>query len=290
VENLDLSNTVVGVYLWGTNNTMISGNNVAGTWNSAIILHMSSNNSIVGNHIADNTWIGILLYSSSHNLLTGNRITENWYGIWLNMSSNNTFRSNNLIDNRFNFYLRDLNFKAWGPMHFVNDVDVSNTVNGKPIYYWVKKQDAIVPSDAGYVVLVNCTNITVKNLSLEDNGQGMLLAFTENSAIRQNNIANNRGGIWLYKSSSNSVVGNNITTNWYGIALFASSNNRVYHNNLKDNGVWDQAWDDPDIPPSLNVWDDGYPSCGNYWSDYAIRYPNAQELDDSGIWDTIRHR
>ena len=36
------------------------------------------------------------------------------------------------------------------------------------------------------------------------------------------------------------------------------------------------------MPP----WDDGYPSGGNYWSDYASRYPNATEIGSSGIGDT----
>jgi len=35
-----------------------------------------------------------------------------------------------------------------------------------------------------------------------------------------------------------------------------------------------------------NVWDEGYPSGGNYWSDYINRYPNAKELNGSGLWDT----
>ena len=25
---------------------------------------------------------------------------------------------------------------------------------------------------------------------------------------------------------------------------------------------------------------------GNYWSDYFIRYPNASEVDSSGVWNT----
>jgi hypothetical protein len=35
--------------------------------------------------------------------------------------------------------------------------------------------------------------------------------------------------------------------------------------------VYDAAWDCADpglISPSINIWDDGYPSGGNYWSDY----------------------
>jgi hypothetical protein len=37
---------------------------------------------------------------------------------------------------------------------------------------------------------------------------------------------------------------------------------------------------------SANAWDNGYPSGGNYWSDYLTKYPNAAENDSSGIWNT----
>jgi hypothetical protein len=33
----------------------------------------------------------------------------------------------------------------------------------------------------------------------------------------------------------------------------------------------------------MNVWDDGYPSGGNYWSDYLTKYPNASQIDHTGI-------
>jgi hypothetical protein len=50
--------------------------------------------------------------------------------------------------------------------------------------------------------------------------------------------------------------------NLYGIYLSGSSSNRVHHTNIIDNA--NQAYDDR----SDNYWDDGYPSGGNYWSDY----------------------
>jgi hypothetical protein len=37
--------------------------------------------------------------------------------------------------------------------------------------------------------------------------------------------------------------------------------------------------------PSENIWDNGLLSEGNYWSNYTNQYPNAKELDGSGIWD-----
>jgi len=66
--------------------------------------------------------------------------------------------------------------------------------------------------------------------------------------------------------------------------LSSSSNNTIYHNNFIDNIV--QADIYPPHSGYANVWDDGYPSGGNYWSDYEDRYPDAEEIDESGIWNT----
>ena len=52
---------------------------------------------------------------------------------------------------------------------YYQDIDTSNMVNGKPIYYWTDKKDApnncrnAEISNAGFVALISCNNITVKN-------------------------------------------------------------------------------------------------------------------------------
>lgn len=77
-----------------------------------------------------------------------------------------------------------------------------------------------------------------------------------------------------------------------GVSLENSSNNRVYHNNFINNTkqVHDVSWDFPWIPPSINIWDDGYPSGGNYWSDYTgvdeKSGPNQDQPGSDGIGDT----
>jgi len=246
---------------------------------------------------------GIYLYDSSNNTISGNNITNNNYGILLLHSSNNILRNNVMVNN-------SRNFGVWGDEleEFVNDVDGSNTVNGKPVYYWTSTENAEVPLDAGYVVLVDCTNIRVENLTLKNNFQGVLLACTHNSTISGNNItnnywdgidlynssnntisvnnltANNWAGIWLEESSNNnSISGNNITNNYYGIWLNSSSSNIIYHNNFVDNTEQVHSLN------SKNVWDDGYPSGGNYWSDYIdidqYSGPHQNETGSDGIWD-----
>jgi parallel beta-helix repeat protein len=298
VENLNLSDTTIGLELWETNNSRVSNNNITANKVDGIFLLASSNNTIEGNNVTGNLGHGINFYSSSYN----------------------TLRDNNLTDNVFSILVE-------GPdlLHFVNDIDTSNTVNGRPIYYWIDQTEKTIPSDAGYVALVNCTNITVHNLDLRKNAGAVLLVFTANSTITRNNMTANDIGINLINSTNNSICDNdltnnysgillrdssndniiednnmtgnyysgivisssscntisrnNVTNNWHGIVMKSSSNNSIYHNNFFDNSHL-YTYD------STNIWDDGYPSGGNYWSDYTERYPDAEELDGSGIWNT----
>jgi len=201
---------------------------------------------------------GILLNDSSNNTIAANNVTNNEYGIVLySSSSRNTLRHNDASNNRYNLGI----FTA-SPSGYIQDIDDSNTVNGKPVYYWVNRRDMAIPLDAGYVVLVNCTRITVKNLNLANNMQGVALAFTTNSTITYNDLTNNFDGIRLDHSSNNNMISrNNITANThYGIRLYydpstsatsthnignskygnqlsgPSCNNMVYRNNITNNG------------------------------------------------------
>jgi parallel beta-helix repeat protein len=195
-----------------------------------------SNNRIVSNIVTDNM-VGIRL-SSHHNRITGNNITNNDFGIWLENSSGNTLRNNVLDDNEESFGVTS----STGQLSdFIQDIDVSNTVNGKPICYWVNRHDEEVSSDAGFIGLVNCTNITIKNQELKNNLQGVILAYTNNSRIQDLNVTNNMVGIHLYRSFKNTISDNNIKNDSIGISLESfSENNKILGNNVMDNfyGIW----------------------------------------------------
>jgi parallel beta-helix repeat protein len=92
-------------------------------------------------------------------------------------------------------------------------------------------------------------------------------------------------GVHLYYSSSNIFTSNNISSNKnYNIYLEDSSYNRIYHNNIINHT--NQAYDNRDD----NYWDDGYPSGGNYWSDYVgvdnFKGPNQDQPGSDEIGDT----
>jgi parallel beta-helix repeat protein len=102
--------------------------------------------------------------------------------------------------------------------------------------------------------------------TVEDNNYGInCWGYADNNTIIGNNItSNSQTGIWLAGSSNISVTENNIAGNGqYGISLESSPNCSVYHNNFNDNTNQVNIYDSP------SIWDHGYPSGGNYWSDYS---------------------
>lgn len=324
-------------------------------------------------------WAGIHVSQSCNINLTDNIVTNHYRGIYLWDSSFDVLNNNSMFRNCYNL-------EVWGLTlsHFLHEICSSNTVNGKPVYYWVNNRDCQVPSDAGYVALVNSSSITVTSLNLSGNGQGMLLAYTDNSTIRnvtcsnnirgihmvlsdnntvlesnvsnnvesgillvsssyndliKNNVSDSESGIYLSFSSllpwrsrdnlldensvrrnydgiilssaennrigyneivknercglmlmdsfSNAILMNTIVSNEYGVQMYSSSDNILHHNNFIDNTAHAVVYGFDSLN---NLWDNGYPSGGNNWDNYAgldlYSGPYQNELGSDGIGDT----
>jgi parallel beta-helix repeat protein len=321
IRNIQIINFYYGIYLGSSsNNNTISGNNIIANNYDGVELYSSSNNTISGNSITANFY-GVRLYSSSHNTLSKNNVTaitaNDFYGIYLYESSNNTLIENNITNNsEVGIWLdcssynvlkgnsmahntRNFGVDGISSGDFINYVDDSNMVNSKPIYYWISEQDKTIPLDAGCVILVKCERIKVQNLMLGKNMRGIQLINTKNSTIIRNNITNchdgislnfysnynnitenniisNRNGLFIsYLSKYNVISKNRITGNHNGIIFSESSDNKIYHNNFIDNAEQAYSYASP------NVWDDGYPYGGNYWSDYIGTDSNHDGIGDS---------
>ena len=355
INNVTIKNTQIewfgeAVYLSSSSNNTISNNRMANNAGASVHLASSSNNCVLNNDIVSN-YIGIYLTQQSNsNTVSDNNVTDNSRGgMALEDSSYNTLKNNRISGSRYNFGVY-----GYSEQTFIQDADSSNTVDDKPVYYWVNRYNMEVPSHAGYVALVNSHNITVTGLELKDNYQGILAHGTTNSQIKDNKLADCREAIYLHESSNNTVSDNNLTNNDYGITLFLgsknntvsdnnaadnycwgigllwdSSNNRVLGNDISNNGnegvdlaqssnnivsgndiannsrgislfyssnskfyhndfmnnpyqIYDQYRHEFYDPRyfSMNVWDDGYPSGGNYWSNYS-----DVDVDNDGIWD-----
>jgi parallel beta-helix repeat protein len=74
------------------------------------------------------------------------------------------------------------------------------------IYIRVNERDKKVPGDAGYVGIVNSTNIIVNDLKIEKNEQGILLAYSSDSRIENVSVTDNEDGIELLHADNASIL------------------------------------------------------------------------------------
>jgi parallel beta-helix repeat protein len=224
----------IGIDLSSVNTVTIENVQLNGKFFFGIYISESSYNTVTGCTIASNG-NGISLYSSIQNTITGNIIIGNDIGLDLMESSDNVFR-NNRLDNTHNIAVYGAELS-----HFIHDMDDSNTISDdKKVYYFVDKENLVITPDTfpdvGFLALVSCTNITVYDITLTKNVQGVLLVSTTGSTIAQCEITYNYAGIMLFASSSNVFSENIITNNNRGIQFsMLSTANRIFSNNIADN-------------------------------------------------------
>jgi thermitase len=241
VSQNNLANNDYCLDLWHSEENMISANAVI-KGQDGIYLEYSAHNNVIDNTVTGNVYDGILLVSSDSNSITSNTVSSNGYGVELYYSGSSILRDNNMTGNYYNFGV-----EAYLLSHFIQDIDASNTVDGKPIYYWVNQHDKRVPANAGYVAAVNSTDITVANLSITNNVQGISLAYTANSVIDGNNVTKcDQDGISLCYSDHNTIAANTVTESYSdGISLYYSDHNAIAVNTVTDTtfGIFNAASD-----------------------------------------------
>ncbi|UYZ40513.1 MAG: right-handed parallel beta-helix repeat-containing protein [Candidatus Methanospirare jalkutatii] len=246
LNNNIISNNYDGILLWHSIGNSISNNNISNNYDG-IDLRYSDNNSISNNIISSNNHEGIGLWDSNNNMISNNIISSNNdNGIYFKDSNNNSISENNISsNNHWGVVLWNSSKNTIEINKFINDglsVDYSygnivkdNTVNGKPLVYLENKSDEFV-YNAGQVILVKCTNITVINSELKNTDVGIELWRSNNCLISANNISNNYEGIDLRYSDNNSISNNIISSNIRGISFFLhSDNNSISCNNFSNN-------------------------------------------------------
>jgi parallel beta-helix repeat protein len=121
------------------------------------------------------------------------------------------------------------------------------------------------------------TNVTVKNLKIINFYYAIGNEKTGNNSFVGNYIAGSDTGFWIIGSANNTLIRNTVRNCTTGVSInYGSGANVIEENNICSSF---SVWLSP--PPLVDR---------NYWSDYLTRYPNAKEIDSSGIWDTPYNR
>jgi parallel beta-helix repeat protein len=230
-----------------------------------ILFDNSSQNIVTNNNIANNAY-GIYLLYSFNNTISNNRVADNDYdGIFMSSADNNSISNNNIIRNYYGISARlsvgnsitsnNISY-SFGPGLYLTDGSNSSVIAGNIVTFnW----------HYGIGIFYNSSNNDVSGNVITDNG----LTFG--------------AGVSVLFSDANAIINNAIINNRYGLGFQASFGNSIYHNNFINNT------NQVDNQDSTNMWDDGYPSGGNYWSDYSgtdsYRGSHQNETGSDGIGD-----
>jgi parallel beta-helix repeat protein len=151
----------------------------------------------------------------------------------------------------------------------------------------VIEDNKVTHNGEGILLAFSNRNIVDANEAVENGGNGIRLYNSSYNEVSHNNASIDDTGIVLETSSNNNtLVGNNVASNYNGILVgYSSNNNTIYHNNFLHNTVQVVHI----TSGCVNVWDNGYPSGGNFWSDYVgvdVKSGPGQDLHGSdGIGD-----
>ena len=272
-----------GIFLSSSSSNNVCQNNITSNNQYGIGLYESPSNTISGNNIVSNNVYGIWLYeSSNNNTMFGNSIGNNMWGIGLGYSSSNIISGNNMTNNEESINLRESSKDTISGNSITNNVHGVNLSNSS---YSNLSGNTISNNTWGIQLVSSHKNQFYENKIFFNNEQGIELSASYGNTLSRNNVSKNGIGILLSDSDNNTISGNKISENNYGLSLASCGNNTIYHNNFINNTR--AVHPVFDFPPFSNIWDDVYPSGGNYWDDYKGTDNRWGENQDSSGSDMI---
>ncbi len=271
INNCSFNNVDYGIYVASSNNSI---SYIKSNANISIYLSNSNGNIINNSEFYSNLYYGVYFSSSSNNFIDNIEAYNNSYGIYLYNSNNNSFyyldifnnsegisfhsSSNNIIKN--SNLTNNTKYDLYDD-GFVGCNDVENTFGNRgPILY----NDNITDGDYTEIILCNLLNEEIKKSNI-----GTVLLINSSNITIRNNTFYKYYGVSLINSNNNNIFNNNMTNN-YSISFYSSSGNLIYNNILTNiifsGTVYENYWNTTKIKIKTNIMNGIY-LAGNYWGD-----------------------
>ncbi len=197
--------------------------------NSRESIDFDKTENIISYNLLENA-SNIEFFRASNNLVENNVIISGL--IELHDSSLIKVKNNTFFDSR-GIVIKGEDIDEWDTHKIEN-----NSINGKPIYFYKHASGLTIPSDAGGVILVGCTQFVINNIVFPEKA-GIQLAYSSSNIISDNTITKTNwieSAIYLQASSNNNLSHNTVSSCEEGIYLDSdSSNNFMYRNIIENN-------------------------------------------------------
>jgi len=264
------------------NTTIIDGGE-AGT----VVNVAASNVTICGFTIKNSgtsaTWeparAGVYLSSANYCTICNNTLLSNENGV-LGRGSSNTIVANSVLNSQIGIYL----FSSSSNNEIGNNT-IMNTGSG--IYLTSSGSNTIrcnfiSGNGAGVGVFpYDCYSTTIIDNIVLNHSYSIWLSGCAGNTLANNTLIQGDTGIYLSRSNTNDVIEGNIIANLQnGISKMPGDpmgdGFKIYHNSFINNlkHVCEYSLTNA-------LWDNGYPSGGNYWDDYDKEDVNGDSIGDS---------
>jgi len=299
-NNQILDNTLNGVHIYYSENCTLANNNasingvngfyivsssfidlitnfVTLNGQDGIRFEMTNDSQLIMNSLLNNSESGAFFYSSPNRCgIINNSILFNKWGLFLQESPETNISYNYLYENirgglvlwgssycsiNQNRFERDgIYIVDAGPESSWNHTFTGNTVNEKPIGYFLGESDLEMDGGAfSQIIIASSNNVTIRNGTFDDGDRGVQIGFSTNCTIINSTANGNTVGIWLYQSEFCNVINCTIEDNtergvsaysnlnfslkestlrgndYYTVLLFGSQNAKVISNYIVDN-------------------------------------------------------
>jgi len=232
--------------------------------------------------------------------MSGNTALNNSeYGIMVNYCQNGTMQSNTISGSQYNFGIDGQELP-----YFIHDIGASNTVEGRSVQYLVSLSGVEVPADAGFIGIVNCTNVNATGQDVSRNYEGLLIAYSNGTTAEDVLLHLNFYGAYILFSSGTVIAdstlsddddagvssynsnttysGDTISNCYYGIYGMTSSD-VIANSNITncDTAVYYsyEEWHDYNFTAYGNTLRDN-------WNGFTIPIPQSANITHNFIYNT----
>jgi parallel beta-helix repeat protein len=130
------------------------------------------------------------------------------------------------------------------PTPWNSHVLAGNTVNGRPVYYFVNQHGFMVPTDGAQVILAECSDVVVDGLESSAATSAVSGAHCDGVEIAHCDLSRHTEAISLYHSTRVTVQDNGLTDNIYALRVNDCPGARVISNRFgRTSGPRSSAYD-----------------------------------------------